>query len=597
MVDPRIYRAGLALVLIAVIVFGFSLEGPPAPASTAMTPPAWSTTSNDLQALAQTRERLGGGNSAAFAGYVAGRLRGAVKGSQQFRVSTTSVRAPTAAGPRPLELVTASKVGLTNGTIVIVADRDTPGEAGVSGTAVLIGLAHALAGETQNHSIMLVSSGASVGSAGATELARTLARSGQPIDAVLVLGDLAAAHPSKPVVSPYSGTEAVAPAVLTLTASHYLQTQAELGGGGLSLGAQIAHLAVPMTLTDQGPYAARRIPAVLVSLSGDRPSTVGEAISPNRTGDVFAAIVQTVDALDAAQPVPAPSTYLVLSGKLVPLWAVRLLVLILILPVVLATVDALARARRRGHSLSRWLAWTLAGAIPFLLAVAVVRVAQLAGILHGPPGLVAAGAVALHGAGIAVLAIAGLAWIAGVVFVRPFCIKLALEHLGRHGRRPTSAAGDAAAVAVSVVMCAVALIVWVLDPFAALLLVPALHLWLWLAQPGVRARRPLVAALVIAGVLPAVVLAGYFAHSFALMSPLQFAWSATLLIAGGGLSLVAAVYWSIALGALVSVVVLAVRASRSAATLAQVEPVVTVRGPIGYAGPGSLGGTESALRR
>ena len=38
-----------------------------------------------------------------------------------------------------------------------------------------------------------------------------------------------------------------------------------------------------------------------------------------------------------------------MSGKLVPLWAVRLLVLALILPVAATTLDAAARTRRRGH--------------------------------------------------------------------------------------------------------------------------------------------------------------------------------------------------------------------------------------------------------
>jgi hypothetical protein len=600
MVDPRIYRAGLALVAIAVIVFGFSLEGPPAPEATNMTPPAWSITRTELQDLAQTRTRDDATGPRAFAAYVAGRLAHAVDtgGSDNFKVSTAQVNAPTASGARAVEFVTASRIGLDSGTIAVVSDRDAPGVAGVSGTAVLIALAHALAGETQNHSIMLISSDAEVGSAGATALARTLAGAGQPIEAVLVLGDLAAAHPSNPLVSPFSNVEAVAPPVLTLTALHYLQSQTGLGGGGASLGAQLAHLAIPLTLTGQGPFAANGIPAVLVSLAGDRTSVPGEAINANRPAEVFAAIAQTLDALDANPPVPGPSAYLVLSGKLVPLWAVRLLVLILILPVALATIDALARTRRRGHSLSRWVAWALAGSIPFLLAVAVVRLAQLAGLLSAPPGVVGPGAAPLTGAGIGVLAAAAIAWIAGVAFVRPFCIKLALERLGRHdGRRPASAAGDAAAVAVSLVLSVTALIVWALNPFAAVLLVPALHLWLWLAQPGVRARRPLVALLVVVGALPAVVLVGYYAHSFGLLAPVKLAWSATLLVAGGGLPLVATVYWSFVLGSFVSVVILGIRASRSAATLARVEPVVTVRGPIGYAGPGSLGGTESALRR
>jgi len=600
MVDPRIYRAGLALVAIAVIVFGFSLQAAPAPETTSMTPPAWSVTGHQLQALEQTRQRDDALGPAAFAQYIAGQLGVAVNtgGTSGFRVSTADVQVPTAAGEREVETVTATRTGVATGTIVVVSDHDAPGEAGVSGTAVLIALAHALAGETQNHSVELVSTGAQVGSAGAAELARTLAGSGQPIDAVLVLGDLAAAHPSEPLVSAFSDAEELAPPLLTLTAAHYLQAQTGLSGGGASLGAQLAHLAVPMTLTDQGPFAGHGIPAVLISLAGARPSAPGEAISASRTAQVFAAIAQTLDALDAGPAVPAPAAYLVLGGELVPLWAVRLLALILILPVVLATVDALARTRRRGHSIARWVAWTLAGALPFLAAAAVIRLAAVAGALHAPPGLIGAGAVKLTGAGIAVIAAAAIVWALGFAVLRPFAIKLALEHLGRRGgRRPTSAAGDAAAVAVSLVLCTTAVVVWVLDPFAALLLVPALHLWIWLAQPEVRARRAVVALFVLVAALPALALVGYYGHSFGLLEPVRLAWSATLLIAGGGLPLVAAAYWSVALGCLTSVVILGVRASRSAAALGRVEPVVTVRGPIGYAGPGSLGGTESALRR
>ena len=42
-----------------------------------------------------------------------------------------------------------------------------------------------------------------------------------------------------------------------------------------------------------------------------------------------------------------------------------------------------------------------------------------------------------------------------------------------------------------------AVVVWVLNPFAALLLVPALHTWLWLAQPGARAHRWSMALLLV----------------------------------------------------------------------------------------------------
>jgi hypothetical protein len=379
MVDPRIYRAGLALVAIAVIVFGFSLQAEPAPATTALTAPAYA--GPQLRALAGIRSRVG--TDAAFAAYVKAQLSTAVNvgGASGFEVGESTAEAQTAAGVRSVPVVTASRTGVQPGTIVVVADRDTPGEAGVSGTAVLIGLAHALAGESQNHSILLVSIGAPVGSAGATALARSLAHTGQPIDAVLVLGDLAAAHPSEPVVVPFSGSETVAPPTLALTVARYLRAQTGITAGGVNFGAQLAHLAIPLTLTEQGPFAARGMPAVLVSLAGSRLTSPGEPVAAARPAEAYAAILQTVDALDGAAPQAAPSAYLVLSGKLVPLWAVRLLVLALILPAAVATVDALARARRRGHSITRWLIWTLAGAVPFLVVLAILGLAHVAGLL------------------------------------------------------------------------------------------------------------------------------------------------------------------------------------------------------------------------
>jgi hypothetical protein len=71
-------------------------------------------------------------------------------------------------------------------------------------------------------------------------------------------------------------------------------------------------------------------------------------------------------------------------------------------------------------------------------------------------------------------------------------------------------------------------------------------------------------------------------------------WEGVLLLAGHGVSLIAALEWSLVLGCLAGVATLSVLAARGS----RATPVpVTVRGPITYAGPGSLGGTKSALRR
>ena len=105
-----------------------------------------------------------------------------------------------------------------------------------------------------------------------------------------------------------------------------------------------------------------------------------------------------------------------------------------------------------------------------------------------------------------------------------------------------------------------ALIVWVLNPFAALLLVPALHMWLWLAQPGARGRRWSMALLLLVGILPLALILFYYANAYGL-SPIALAWGLALL-PGGAMPIVSALCWSLALGCGVSAVVIGLRAAR-----------------------------------
>jgi hypothetical protein len=99
--------------------------------------------------------------------------------------------------------------------------------------------------------------------------------------------------------------------------------------------------------------------------------------------------------------------------------------------------------------------------------------------------------------------------------------------------------------------------------------------------------------MVVAGLALPLLVAAQYALALGL-NPLQAAWSWVLLVAGGGYGLLSAVEWSLFLGCAVSVISIAASALREP----RAEPLpITVRGPVTYAGPGSLGGTKSALRR
>jgi hypothetical protein len=109
----------------------------------------------------------------------------------------------------------------------------------------------------------------------------------------------------------------------------------------------------------------------------------------------------------------------------------------------------------------------------------------------------------------------------------------------------------------------------------------------------VRLHPAVLLTLFLAGLAAPALVVAYYAVTLG-FGPVGVAWNAVLLLAGGDVGLLAALEWSIVLGCVASVAVLAVQAARQD----RPQPAqVTVRGPVTYAGPGSLGGTKSALRR
>jgi hypothetical protein len=118
-----------------------------------------------------------------------------------------------------------------------------------------------------------------------------------------------------------------------------------------------------------------------------------------------------------------------------------------------------------------------------------------------------------------------------------------------------------------------------------------------IASPELRPRRTGSIALIALGLAPLLLVIVFYAHQLG-FGPGGLAWTAVLLLAGGQAGLGGAILWSLALGCGVVAVMLAVgRLSPPPAVNGDEEVEITIRGPMSYAGPGSLGGTESALRR
>ncbi|MGH2864986.1 MAG: hypothetical protein ACRDJX_07015, partial [Solirubrobacteraceae bacterium] len=209
-----------------------------------------------------------------------------------------------------------------------------------------------------------------------------------------------------------------------------------------------------------------------------------------------------------------------------------------------------------------------------------------------PPGPVPAAALTLDGTALTALAAVALAfalaWLLWVALVRRL-----------RWRAPP--APQLAGLSVVLVTIPLAVIAWLGDPLTALLALPAVHLWLLIASPqaialGKRSCRLLSLALVAIGVLPLALLILSYASQLGLGGG-EVAWTGLLLLAGGYVGFWAGLLWSVAFGCIAAAAMLAVRGAPDVPVTERGTPVaVTIRGPMSYAGPGSLGGTESALR-
>ncbi len=601
MLDPRIYRTGFVAVVLAVIVFAFSLQSQPSALHTSLSPDQFDggAAATTMHALAEAEpDRPPGSRSdRAVADAVAGDLRSL---GSSFTVSTHTSRVSTVDGTRTLLTVTGTTPGTPGlAPIVIVAPRDggRPAAASLSATAMLLELAQVIPSQTLNHPVMLVSISGSGGSAGAADLARQLA--GRRLDGVIVLGDMVAAHPTQPVVVPWSNSRLLAPLQLRRTVVAALSAQTGISTGQPGVLAQLARLAFPLTLAPQGALDAAGEPAVTLSLSGEHGPAPDERPYPTsaRISAMGQAILEAVDALDGGPAaIPASSSYLAFDGDQVPLWAIRLLAAALLLPVLLTAVDGVARASRRGHRLVRSVAWVLAAAVPFALAALLIRLAAVVSFLPAtPPGASGPGAVTLDGAGIGLLAVVGVVVVLGLSLLRRAIIARAVPppRPSRRRRAGAESPHEGAGPALLLVACVAGALIWAANPFAALLVAPALHVWLWAVDTDLHLPRPVAATMVLLGLVAPALVVAYYVHVFSL-SAVGAVWSGTLLIAGGQIGVVALLLWSVVLGCFVSGMAIALARDRREVAA---PDALSIRGPATYAGPGSLGGTNSAVRR
>jgi hypothetical protein len=533
-IEPRLYRAAFLPALLAAVIAAFSLGNrPPAvpqglPADVLFDGTAASSTAGAIVHAAPDR-RVGTPGDARTALRVASAFR-------SFGFATTVD--PFHDGGHRLVNVVGRRPGLSPRVVILLASRDAlsvPDATGsASDTAALMEVARVLAGRAASKTIVLASvDGGTRGDAGARRFADAIRDRGV-VDGVLVLSNTGAPRSYGPLLVDWSNDWTRGSLGLRRTASDSLRNELGTDGGPAATTlAQVARLAFPVGLGAQGALLARGLPAIRLSGSGERaPASDRRRLAdmrPARFGQLGRSALRVVSALDSSQRAPrhGPRSYVLAGGGVVPGWALMLLAAALILPPLVASVDALARAGRRHEPVRPWLAWVWFGTLPLALGLGLADLLVLVGLAtDAPPTPIDPSLARVDGRAAADLASVALTIVVAWVLMR--------THVVRRGSRLPDAAAPGAGVATALGLSVVAIAVWILNPFAGLLFAVPLNCWLLAVLSG--ARPATRAWLVAAGLLPAALVAATYMHELSL-GPGEALWYLFLLVTGGQVGL------------------------------------------------------------
>ncbi len=171
-----------------------------------------------------------------------------------------------------------------------------------------------------------------------------------------------------------------------------------------------------------------------------------------------------------------------------------------------------------------WMRWLGAWTAPFLAGYALAELLALTGATPSPPPApVPPDVLPVDGAALGALG--------GVAVAMALALLLARWLAARPDRRFATPEGPGAAVAAALVLAVSSLLLWVANPYAGLMVVPAAHLWLLallLAGPPPRRLRAL---LLVLGALPPLLVALYYLFALSI-DPLAGAWYLLLLVTG-----------------------------------------------------------------
>lgn len=586
------YRAAFVPALPALLLAMFSLESRPRPLPQE---PAADVLFDGRLAAAGARSivaerpdrRAGSPGDLAQADAVAGKLEdfGFAVGRDDFSHDD-----------RELMNVVGTRPAQSRRQVVVVAARDAAGVPDAPGsaadTAALLELARVFDGRSTRKTLVLASvDGSTLGEVGGERLLGELPAP-DLVDGVVVISNLGARARRGPMLQAWSNSTRRAGLGLSRTVADSIRGELEQPAGASGVLGQLARLAFPVGIGAQGGLLEHGYDAVRISGSGELPPKGpggADTIDEERLSALGSAALRTVTALDQGDtPRRGPESYVTVASQVMPSWVLSLVAGTLLLPALVAAVDAFARARRRRLDALRWMRWLGAWTAPFLAALAAAELLALFGATPTPPPApVPPELLPLDGPAQAVLA-----GVLAAMLLAGFTARFLAARPDAGLRSPE---GVGPAVALALVGAPAALLVWLVNPYAGLVVVPAAHLWMIVLLSGGALRRRVRGVLLGLGAAPVLLVALY--HLFALqLDPLEAVWYLTLLVTGHSVGTVTVLLGCVLLGVGCATVELVWRTPVLPETPPP-PPGPALYGPGSHAGPGSLGGTESALRR
>jgi Peptidase family M28 len=390
-------------------------------------------------------------------------------------------------GEVPLRNVVTVVPGRTENTIVVVAHRDNAGVAAplgdnASGTAALIEIARGFASQDtataplpQRTLVFVSTDGGAYGGAGAARFAAESPYAETAIAAVVLDGIGGRGRPRLAIAGDGSTT---APRTLVRTAAARIEEQVGARPLTPSVPTQLVDLGIPFAAGEQGPLLERGVATVALTTSdpGDPQVPAGDPAAPlavARLGALGRSAEALVASLDTSVGVALRTqATLFFDERAASGWAVRLTLVVAIVPFVLGVLDLLVRSRRRRLPLRPALRALRVRFLVVAFAGLVVWLAALLGVFPTGESL----PLPVYSSLVDDWPTVGLAISATLVVAGWLAARRRLAAVVRPSPEERLAGYTAALSLLALVSILIALV----KPFALVFVLSSLYAWLWL---------------------------------------------------------------------------------------------------------------------